>query len=70
MTSMPFCENCARFQESDSVGRKGECPTCGAIIAPPKKAPWHFKLLIVATIIYLLYRFIQLILWILKSVGH
>ena len=67
---MPFCENCAKFHDQDALNNKGECPSCGAVIAPPKKAPWHFKLLIVATIIYLTYRFIQLGFWIAKHIGH
>ena len=34
----------------------GSCPTCGRVIAEPAKVPWHFKLLVVATILYLGYR--------------
>ena len=30
--------------------------------APPK-APWHFKLMVAAVIVYLLYRLVQLIGW-------
>ena len=49
----------------------GTCPRCGADLdAPPsltspatdgtdvdEKAPWHFKLMVVALVVYLVYRF-------------
>ncbi|WP_143146485.1 hypothetical protein [Ferrithrix thermotolerans] len=60
---MPWCENCSKFKESEEIDKEGHCPTCGSVIAPPKKAPWHFKLLVVATVIYLTYRFVQLSVW-------
>lgn len=60
---MPWCESCERFQDSEEIDRDGHCPGCGTVIAAPKKKPWHFKLLIVATVLYLTYRLIQLILW-------
>ena len=55
---------------------EGDCPTCGrSLEAPPdgelegsgvageavdEGAPWHFKLLIVAAVAYLVWRFYQL----------
>lgn len=47
------------FHEPNQVARSGECPGCGRVIAPPRKVPWHFKLVIVATTIYLAYRAFQ-----------
>ena len=65
-----------------AVDRKGRarCPICRhelrsstqeereASIAVDErpKAPWHFKLLLVATVIYLIYRTI----WIVQRLGH
>ncbi len=63
MVLVAWCETCAKFQEDDKIGRDGKCPVCGTPIVKPLKTPWHFKLLIVATVIYLLYRFVQLIMW-------
>ena len=41
------------------------CPTCGtALVEAPPKAPWHFKVLLVGTIGYLIYRLIWFIGWI------
>ena len=50
------------------MGADGSCPSCGrsiATAAPEPKAPWHFKLLVAAVIVYLAYRVIQLVGWLL-----
>jgi hypothetical protein len=49
----------------------GTCPTCGTDVETPamrsqvaegdERAPWHFKLLVVMTVIYLVWRFFQLL---------
>lgn len=45
----------------------GSCPTCGrqlgeqTVKTKAPRAPWHFKLLVVALVIYLGWRLIQLI---------
>jgi len=49
----------------------GTCPVCGgevgepeqhaARIAQDEKTPWHFKLLVVLTVVYLCWRFVQLL---------
>ena len=54
----------------------GTCPECGRMVEPPKtgtafaaerdKAPWHFKLIPAITVIYLTWRFIQLITWVVS----
>jgi hypothetical protein len=70
-TAMPWCETCSRFLNPNSLEPDGSCPTCGRVVAEPgaaeeetPKAPWHFKLLLVAVVIYLTWRFIQIISWI------
>ncbi len=49
----------------------GTCPTCGSDVETPaakaeevakeERAPWHFKLLVVLTVVYLVWRFYQLL---------
>ena len=49
----------------------GTCPTCGndvekvarepEEIAVEERAPWHFKLLVVMTVVYLVWRFFQIL---------
>jgi hypothetical protein len=50
------------------------CPTCGAVVAPspqgeeeevPVKPPWHFKVLVVGTVVYLGYRLYQGVGWLI-----
>ena len=40
----------------------------GTVIAPPARTPWHFKLLLVALVIYLGYRALQGIEWVVHHV--
>jgi hypothetical protein len=62
---VPWCEDCSKFWNPTSMARDGACPTCGRQIAPPAKAPWHFKLLMVAVAAYLGFRAIQGVDWVL-----
>jgi uncharacterized paraquat-inducible protein A len=64
---MPWCESCSLFQEATEIDAEGHCPSCGTVIAAPKRTPWHFKLLVVATILYLTYRAVQLTVWIIHA---
>lgn len=73
---MPWCEECSRFLTPTSMGEGGECPRCGRQLgvvdepvdpgddaADPPEVPWHFKLLVLATMLYLLYRAVQGVAW-------
>ena len=53
---MPWCEECSKFWTPTSMNRDGSCPTCGRVIGDPAKIPWHFKLLVLATVLYLGFR--------------
>ncbi|MGI8792622.1 MAG: hypothetical protein ACR2H3_05510 [Acidimicrobiales bacterium] len=46
----------------------GTCPTCGETIAGPAKAPWHFKVLLGAVVIYLGWRAVQGVEWVVQHV--
>lgn len=69
---MPWCETCSRFLNPNSLEPDGSCPTCGRVVAEskaaavpvPEKAPWHFKLLVAATLIYLAWRAVQMLGWV------
>ncbi|MCU1461571.1 MAG: hypothetical protein JWO37_1646 [Acidimicrobiales bacterium] len=69
---MPWCETCSRFWNPPSMNEDGSCPTCGNVIAKPHdealRAPWHFKLLLAALILYLGYRLYQGIAWLAHHV--
>jgi hypothetical protein len=54
------------------MNEDGSCPTCGNVIAKPReealRAPWHFKLLLVALVLYLGYRLYQGVAWLAHHV--
>jgi len=54
-----WCENCEVAQDSD------HCSLCGADLSAPEREPldWKWRLFIVATIIYVIWRIYQLISW-------
>lgn len=70
---MPWCEECAKYYTPNSVTTDGACPACGRVLHLPEghepgepavddeKTPWHFKLLVAMTVVYLGWRFIQLV---------
>lgn len=66
---MPHCETCDRFYNPNTVRPDGRCPGCDAQLAEPLtrfetvSTPWHFKVLVAATIVYLAWRFVQLVVW-------
>jgi hypothetical protein len=46
----------------------GTCPTCGqALDTTPAKTPWHFKLLVLSMTIYLSWRAVQGIAWVIHK---
>ena len=63
---MPWCEDCSHHWRLNELGEAGECPTCRqALDTTPPKAPWHFKLLLVALAIYLSWRAWQGVTWVI-----
>jgi hypothetical protein len=75
---VPWCAHCNKFLTPSTVRPDAACPVCGATVErglipgmtrPADEArqgiPWHLKLLGAATAIYLGFRFLQLIDWVL-----
>jgi hypothetical protein len=72
---MPWCDDCSRFWNPSTLTDGGACPTCGRVVAGPVgdggdddeelKAPWHFKLLVALTVLYLAWRAVQLVVIVL-----
>ncbi len=69
---MPWCDTCDRFYNPNTLRPDGSCPTCGRVVATTDAevhpgdagAPWHFKLLVAATAVYLGYRLFQGVVWV------
>lgn len=67
---MPWCEECAEYRAPSALNEDGTCPTCGrqvgeierraADVMADESTPWHFKLLVVALIAYLGWRFVEI----------
>jgi PHP family Zn ribbon phosphoesterase len=67
---MPWCEECAKYLTPTAMNDDGTCPNCGgevggseqraAEVADVETTPWHFKLLVVALVVYLGWRFVQI----------
>ncbi len=62
---MPWCDDCAKFWNPNSMPPDGTCPTCGHVIAevPDTAVPWHFWLLLGALVLYLGWRVVQGVQW-------
>ncbi len=71
---MPWCDDCSRFWNPNTLSPEGACPTCGRTLArhgedaPPVPAPWHFKLLVAAAGAYLTWRAVQAVAWLVERV--
>ena len=66
---MPWCEPCSRYLTLPTLTVEGTCPTCGTKLAEIQgkpRAPWHFWLLVGALSIYLGWRAIQGVAWLLQ----
>jgi hypothetical protein len=69
---MPWCEECAKYWTPNSMNDDGTCPKCGMQVVAPEtdeetaardadeNAPWHFKLMVVALVVYLGWRFVAI----------
>ncbi len=64
---MPWCEDCAKYMAPSAMNDDGSCPTCGRVIEDPseatadEKTPWHFKLLVAAVVLYMVWRLVDLV---------
>jgi len=65
---MPWCDTCERMVPEEDLTEEGACPTCEEPLESERHIPWHFKLLVVATVIYLGYRTYQGIGWLVHHV--
>lgn len=69
--AMPWCDDCDRFYTPSTLTEEGKCPDGHHVAdpdenAPSTKIPWHFWLMVIALAIYLGWRLIQGIEWLLS----
>jgi hypothetical protein len=68
---VPWCEPCGKFYSPNTLHPDGTCPDNHPVAdaappgdqAEPTKVPWHLWLLVVAVVVYLGWRLIELIVW-------
>jgi hypothetical protein len=68
--AVAWCEACDAECEEADLAEDGACPTCGGPTLEHRPSPWWFKLLAVATVIYLGYRSYQGITWVVHHLHH
>jgi len=49
--------------EDEDLTDDGECPDCGEQLVAHRRIPWHLKLMIAATCVYLGWRTYQGVAW-------
>ncbi|MFV0258870.1 MAG: hypothetical protein ACK5PP_10535 [Acidimicrobiales bacterium] len=71
---MPWCDTCDKYLAPNAADADGTCPTCHEPVdtgdldnPPPKKAPWHFKLMVVLLVAYLGWRLVQGVIWLIGT---
>jgi hypothetical protein len=76
---VPWCDECSQWFSPNALTAAGHCPKCGRAVgksgpadqlldpdAPPPKVPWHFWLLIGALVLYLGWRLLEGVGWIIE----
>jgi hypothetical protein len=72
--AVPWCEPCGKFYSPNTLNADGTCPEHHRVADPAAAAagteregrvPWHFWLLAFGVLVYLGWRLVQLVLWIL-----
>jgi hypothetical protein len=70
---VPWCETCSKYLTPTALRTDGTCPSCGRAVQEGEQpaqeviadegTPWHFRLLVGAVALYLIWRLIQMIGW-------
>jgi hypothetical protein len=67
-----WCEPCGRYLSPNTVEPDGSCPSCGRQVDPApeadhigRKVPWHFWVVVALVVVYLGWRAVQGIMWLL-----
>lgn len=74
---MPWCDPCGKFYSPNTLNADGTCPQHHRVVDEAKvaeqrakqeesaKVPWHFWVLAIGVLVYLGWRFVQLIGWLI-----
>jgi len=71
---MPWCTACRRYLAAPTVRPDGSCPKCGTAVETPQwfrkrgRVAWHVALLALVFGIYLAFRLVQGVTWLVHQV--
>jgi uncharacterized paraquat-inducible protein A len=62
---VPWCDTCDRLVDDDELVESGACPTCSSDLydPEPRHIGWRFRLLVLASVGYLVWRCVQGVQW-------
>lgn len=63
-----WCGTCQEMVPVEELDEDGCCATCGEHVGGPRRVPLKFKLMIMASVIYLGYRAYQGVTWVIHHV--
>ena len=66
---MPFCADCDRFYNPNTLTAEGDCPDGHHVRDPDThqhqaRVPWHFKVMVALVVAYLGWRLIEVLVWV------
>ena len=71
---MPWCDTCDEYRAPTALTAEGTCATCDAKVdvadlknPASAKAPWHFWVMVAALVLYLGWRLIEGIIWLVQK---
>jgi len=61
-----WCEECEELVDEEDIPDDGTCPRCGSELVAPERhrVPWYFRMMVVASVVYLGYRAYQGVTWV------
>lgn len=69
---MPWCDTCDEYRAPTALTATGACAVCDSKVdvedlrnPATTKAPWHFWVMIAALVVYLGWRLVQGIIWLI-----
>lgn len=65
-----WCEECEELVDEEDIPDDGTCPRCGSELVAPerRRVPWYFRMMVVASVVYLGYRAYQGVTWVVHHV--
>lgn len=68
---MTWCGQCDRDFDIGLLAEDGGCPECGRRLADPPRGgsvPWHFWVVATVAVVYLGWRALQAIIWVMQQI--